>query len=211
MKILLFIDSLGAGGAQRQLLNLGSHLVSKGHSVSVLVYHDFPFYKPFCAENNIQVITVRSKTPLLRIIRCRRVIRRFSSVISFLEVPNFIAAISVSRGTKLIVSERNNKTHMTSLWRERLLRLPLKRASWIVTNSETNKKSLIECFNLPEEQTQVIYNGLCAPFKKVWSKPITKARRFLVVSSFQPHKNQLMVIKALELLQDSDISIDSAK
>lgn len=208
MKILLFIDSLGAGGAQRQLLNLGRYLVSKGYSVNVLVYHDFPFYKSFCAENNIEVITVRSKTLLMRIMRCRRIIRRYSAVISFLEVPNFIASISASKGTKLIVSERNNKTNITSLWKERLLRLPLKRAAKIVTNSKTNKENLVEYFHLLEENIQVIYNSLCPPFDSNWDKPISNSNRFLVVSSFQPHKNQLMVLKALEILRNTDISVD---
>ena len=39
MSILLVIDHLGSGGSQRQLVNLALGLQSKGHEVSIFVYH----------------------------------------------------------------------------------------------------------------------------------------------------------------------------
>ena len=43
-KILLLIDSLGAGGAQRQLVGLAVLLKQRGYDVSVATYHDDRFY-----------------------------------------------------------------------------------------------------------------------------------------------------------------------
>ena len=39
MKILCVIDSLGSGGAQRQLVGLAIGFKERGHEVSFLVYH----------------------------------------------------------------------------------------------------------------------------------------------------------------------------
>ena len=44
-RILLFIDSLGAGGAQRQLVGLAVMLKRRGYAVKVVTYYDHPFYK----------------------------------------------------------------------------------------------------------------------------------------------------------------------
>ena len=45
MKILLFIDSLGSGGAQRQIVGLATMLKEKGYGVKMVTYYDIPFYK----------------------------------------------------------------------------------------------------------------------------------------------------------------------
>ena len=47
MKIVLFIDSLCAGGAQRQLVGLAKLLKEKGVDTEVLTYHKDEFYLPF--------------------------------------------------------------------------------------------------------------------------------------------------------------------
>ena len=47
MKIILFTDSLGAGGAQRQLVGLAKLLKDVGEDVSILTYHKDEFYAPF--------------------------------------------------------------------------------------------------------------------------------------------------------------------
>ena len=53
MKILLFIDSLGPGGAQRQLVGLSGLLQKRGHELKVCTYHQIDFYKHYLDENNI--------------------------------------------------------------------------------------------------------------------------------------------------------------
>ena len=46
-KILLFTDSIGAGGAQRQLVGLAYLLKDKGYHVKVCTYHHSDFYKSY--------------------------------------------------------------------------------------------------------------------------------------------------------------------
>ena len=47
MKILCVIDSLGSGGAQRQLVGLADLLHGHGYEVKVVWYHADSFYKEF--------------------------------------------------------------------------------------------------------------------------------------------------------------------
>lgn len=54
-RILCFIDSLGAGGAQRQLVNLAIGLKKRGYIVHFLVYHVDNFYLPILQENCIGI------------------------------------------------------------------------------------------------------------------------------------------------------------
>ena len=43
--VVLFIDSLGSGGAQRQVVNLAVSLKKQNYNVSVVVYLEKSFYK----------------------------------------------------------------------------------------------------------------------------------------------------------------------
>ena len=53
-RIICLIDSLVAGGAQRQLVGLASLLKNKGYRVKVVTYYDYPFYLPFLQDNNVE-------------------------------------------------------------------------------------------------------------------------------------------------------------
>ena len=44
MRVLLFIDNLGAGGAQRQFCGLACMLKQHGYIVKVVTYYNDPFY-----------------------------------------------------------------------------------------------------------------------------------------------------------------------
>ena len=47
MKILCVIDSLGSGGAQRQMVNLARGFKSKGYDVEMLIYYpQLNFFRP---------------------------------------------------------------------------------------------------------------------------------------------------------------------
>ena len=53
MRIILFTDCLGAGGAQRQLVGLAVMLKEKGFDVKVATYFDIDFYKHYLDEANV--------------------------------------------------------------------------------------------------------------------------------------------------------------
>ena len=53
MRVLLFIDNLGAGGAQRQFCGLASLLKQHGYTVKVITNYADSFYLPLLRESDI--------------------------------------------------------------------------------------------------------------------------------------------------------------
>lgn len=56
IKILMFIDSLGSGGAQRQFVELASGLAARGHDVTVAIYHDQDHFAGRLEESGIPIV-----------------------------------------------------------------------------------------------------------------------------------------------------------
>ena len=55
MRVLLFIDNLGAGGAQRQFCGLASLLKQHGYIVKVITNYADSFYLPLLRESDIDL------------------------------------------------------------------------------------------------------------------------------------------------------------
>lgn len=51
-RVLLFIDSMGAGGAQRQMAYLACLLMQRGYVVKIITYGDNSFYAPMYGAQN---------------------------------------------------------------------------------------------------------------------------------------------------------------
>jgi len=111
----LIIDSLGSGGAQRQIVNLATGLKGLGHHIEMFIYHpELDFYKPLIIKSNIGLIGYEKthRISFRMLIKLRQLIKSksYDAIISFLEVPNFYAEIC-SIGIKtipLIASERSS-------------------------------------------------------------------------------------------------------
>src|SRR5699024_7191018 len=111
MKILCFIDSLGPGGAQRQLVQLAKGFKERGCEVSFLTYHEINFFKPELNKIGIPVQTIVEPNYFKRIIKIRKAIRneKVDAVLSFLEGANFMATFAgvPFRKWNLVVGERS--------------------------------------------------------------------------------------------------------
>ena len=73
-KILCLIDSLGSGGAQRQMVTLAKLLKEKGFEISFLVYHNDNFFIDGLRKNNIPIEYCAAKNYLDRILKVRKYI-----------------------------------------------------------------------------------------------------------------------------------------
>ncbi|PKP40931.1 MAG: hypothetical protein CVT96_07360, partial [Bacteroidetes bacterium HGW-Bacteroidetes-13] len=96
MKILCVIDSLGSGGAQRQLVNLAIGFKEKEHEVSFLVYHNLNFFQKQLDEAQIKIHYIVEPNYLKRLLKFRKFLRRGNqdAVLSFLEASNFMCEIA---------------------------------------------------------------------------------------------------------------------
>ena len=208
-KILLFIDNLGSGGAQRQICNVGVLLKKSGYDVEVLVYQDYPFYKPLLDANQIPITLVETKGKVSRIVRIRKYINKVNpyAVIAFLETPCFIACISKIFGKKwkLITTERSAKETTFNLRRNKFFNLFERFSSAKVANSYNAIKMWRKYYPQYNKKYSVIYNPIIIPneFTEIEHdyKEDNKIK-LVVAASYQELKNPLGVIEALNLLTD---------
>lgn len=212
MKILCVIDSLGSGGAQRQLVALAIGLKERGHQVSFLVYHDINFFSDVLEDAGIGVFKIIEPNYLKRLYKMRRYIRRSNcnAVLSFLEAANFICEVSGLpwKRWKLIVGERSANPAILKSFKLKLYRWFHLTADFVVANSYTNLQ-IVQKINplLSEKNCKVIYN-IIDPEK--WRPtadyvPLKDGKLNLVVAaSHQYLKNAKGLIEAVNRLNQQE-------
>lgn len=214
MRILCFIDSLGSGGAQRQLVNIAKAFSERGHEVEILTYFDSDFYLKEIASTNIKYSLIPKCGYLKLIIKCRKHIRRgkYDAVLSFLEAPSLIAELSTipCHHWVNIVGERSSSPRITKTVKGRLLRYMHLLSDYVVANSSFNL-SLVQraCSLLPDRKLMTIYNmydleGKLSPDN--YTKEENGDGRFhlLVAASHQKLKNLENLALAIKLLPEDE-------
>jgi len=210
MKILCVIDSLGSGGAQRQLVNLAIGFKERGHEVSFLVYHNESFFKPILEEAKIPITFILEKNYFWRILKIRSFIRNgnFDIVLSFLEGANFIAELSSLpyRKWKLVVGERSANPNLLKSNKLIAYRWFHLLANYVVANSHENIRLVKKCNPfLPQNKLKVIYNKVDL---NKWNPKndevleTNKTFKLLILANHQPLKNAMGLIEAISLIPD---------
>lgn len=204
-KILCFIDSLGPGGAQRQLVGLAKELCIKGYDVTLSVYTDNPFYLSKINRSNIKYEYISAAhAKLLRIYYIYKYVKKLSPdcVISYLEVPSIIMSIIkiVNKRFKLIVSERNT-TQKLGL-KDKLRFYLFNNVDYIVSNSYTQNNFIKKHFPKLEDKCLPIVNFVdTSEFIKLNYQKTTFVT-FIVAASITESKNALNFIKSLQQVQN---------
>lgn len=205
MKILLFIDCLGAGGAQCQLVGLAKMLKDNGCEVSVLVYHDIPFYAPALENGGVFYKVIgKGQSRIFRILYFHQYIRRTKPdwVISYLESPSIIACLAkvLNRNFRLIVSERNTTQCMTLKTQIRFFLFRM--ADYVVPNSFSQEafihKYAYYLFSKTKTITNFVDTDIFKPKCGVKNRP--DIQEVVVVASIWPPKNTFNFILAIEEL-----------
>jgi glycosyltransferase involved in cell wall biosynthesis len=204
MKVLLVIDHLGLGGAQRQMVELACGLAARAHTVELFNY--FPEHDFFLQRVRAQGIRVhgyrKGRGFSLGVIRAlAQILRRgrFDIVLSFLNNPNLYAELaSIASGAKLVVSERVSHDDDRFVFAPRPRRYLHALADHVVANSETHAAWLRSKAWL-RDKVSCIYNGLdlqaLAPGTA--APPRRGELRLLAVGRVCLQKNPLMLIAGL--------------
>lgn len=211
MKIILFTDSLGAGGAQRQLVGLAKLLNEAGDDVKVLTYHKNEFYAPILQDNGIKyVLLENAEGGVKRIISFIKYIKKEkpNSLIAYQETPSLIACLAkiCSPKVNLIVSERNTTQHID--WNARIRFFLYKWANKIVPNSYSQERFIKR--NYPQLSSKVFtitnfvdLDKFCAINRKSRSEiPVV----MVAASIFEP-KNTLGLIEAAKLIKERGVNV----
>lgn len=206
MKIICFIDSLGSGGAQRQMVNLAKGFKERGHEVIVLNYHKLNFFKTELDIYGIPVKTILERNYLKRILKIRQTIReeRPDAVLSFLGAGNFIATIAglPFKRWKLVVGERNADPRIFKSIKLRFFIFFHLFADYVVANSYANIR-IIKKINpfLKKDRLKILYNILDLKQSKNNLEEIESEKIHIVVAArYHSQKNLQGLIQALTKL-----------
>ena len=205
MKIICFIDSLGSGGAQRQLTSLAVLLKKANYDVHVVVYYNKPFYQDFLKENDVSYsILPNSVKPLGRILNFYKFFKYENPdwVIAYQDTPSIVACVCKLLGCnyKLIVSERNTTQRVNIRTR---IKFNLYRCSdFVVPNSYSQGKFIKKVFGFLSNKVRVITNFVDTEYFCYNKKGINNPLEIISVARLYPQKNAPRFVEAVKLAVD---------
>lgn len=204
MKILCLIDSLGAGGAQRQLVGLAVLLKESGYQVEVVWYHKNEFYRYYLEEQHVEFKTIVAVGKLSKLKGVASEIKHYAPdvVVAYLDGPAVITCLlRLLRGNfRLIVSERNTTQQLNV--KERLKFFLYRWANAVVPNSYTQANFIRDKFYNLKHKLFPITNFV----DTTYFSPVTSERAvhdfmtMLVVGRINEQKNVLSFLKAIKLV-----------
>lgn len=163
--VQFLIESIGSGGAERQMVELAAGLVRRGGSVQIVTWGSENFYCQGLDIPGIDLVFVPRRNrfdlrPLLHAVKWLR-LGKTHLVHGFLDTGNLWAALAAllvgKRGA--IVSHRTSWQRLPGLTRLHKT-LAHHIAPITITNSKAGKRALIEHLHLPDTRIHVIRNGI---------------------------------------------------
>jgi len=197
IKIGLFIDSLGTGGAQRQTVNLAIGLKSKGLIPIIIIYSDTNYFQEVLDKESIPVYYVKRRNiadpffffQFLRILKNEKI----DLLIAMLFIPSGYALVAkvLLPSLHLIISERSFEAKTRN--KEKIFPRKLYRwANYITANSKSQTLQLEQLFPNLREKIKYIPNGV-------------HDQEYL----YQPKENELTVVSIgrVSFLKDTKVLI----
>lgn len=210
-KIICLIESLGSGGAERQMSGLAVLLKKQGYDVEVWTYYPNDFYLPILQDANVTyryIAEAQNKKKRLWVLR--RELRKANpdTVITYLDTACMVACVIKAMGARfrLIVSERNTTQHLSK--RERLKFFLYRFADFIVPNSHTQAEFVKSHFPNLAHKVECITNFVDTDrFTPAQKRTTQTLRRILTVARVMPQKNVIGYIKAIKAVVDRGYSL----
>lgn len=202
-KIILFTDSLGAGGAQRQLVGLGIMLKNAGYDITVATYYDIDFYRSQLEEagvRNVLIPNADDEKKRLFVVRSFFKKEQPDWVIAYQETPSLVACVAKILGGKfrLIVSERNTTQHIGRY--ERVRFFLYRWADAIVPNSYTQGEFLASHYPWMKKKLTTISNFVDLTQFSYVKKKKREIPEIAVAASIWSSKNTLGFVDAIKIL-----------
>lgn len=201
-KILCLIESIGSGGAERQLTGLAAMLKQQGYQVEVCYYVNREFYLPYLQENEVEsYYLAEAANPKKRFFALRKHIKAFKpdTVISYSTSPSMIVCLLKLLGAKfnLIVSERNTTQQIGKM--EKLRFFLYRWTNHIVPNSHSQAAFINKNFPNLSDKVRVITNFVDTEkfSPSVEALPEHEETRMVCVGRLMPQKNLPRFIEAI--------------
>lgn len=207
MKILLVIDNLSTGGAQRQMINLAIGLSEK-HSVYLLTYFKENFYSEQLSKTSINHITYpkrrRFDYQIVRQIVKISKKNQIDLICAFLFTPSLYTLVAKPflPKVKLVISERTFEG-LVSRFNKNITRRLYFLANKITTNSYHQKLVLENHQKNYSNRIKYIPNGVdVSIFKPLKDEKIEIPIKILGIGRVSDLKNTKLLIEAIAILRE---------
>lgn len=201
-RVLCIIESLGSGGAERQLSGLAVLLKQQGFIVKVCYYFNHDFYVSYLKENNVDTCFLNDSMSLCSRFRSiKECVDSFkpNTIISYSAAPSILLGLCKLFGAKynLIVSERNTTQEIT--FRDKIRFFFYRWSNYVVPNSNTQASFIAHHYPKLKDKIKVITNFVDTnKFTPSPRKEKTdEGLRIVCVGRIYPSKNILAYIKAI--------------
>lgn len=211
-RIICIVESIGSGGAERQLTGLAVMLKLRGYEVEVWYYVKNEFYLPYLQVNNVAGRYLPdANDPKKRFFALKRHIKAYhpDTVISYSASPSMITCLLKLMGAKfnLVVSERNTTQRIDK--REKFKFFMYRWANHIVPNSQSQADFINNHFPNLSGKVKVITNFVdtekFAP--SVIALPEHEGTKMICVGRLMPQKNILTFIEAIKKVVGNGVKI----
>lgn len=212
-KILLLIDELGQGGAERQMVYLAKELKKANCNVRLVKFFsgETP-YKNILDENGIIVETnIKGRNRWKRVTEITKITRAWEPDLTIAYKDGTCIASCLAKlihKFKLVVSERNT-TQILS-YRERFKFWIYKLADYIVPNSDSQTKFITQHFPSLASKVVTITNMIDTDRFQPLKGITTTKKRVLISARITPQKNVIKFLEALHILSKrvNDVHFD---
>lgn len=211
-RVLCFIESIGSGGAERQLTGLAVLLKQKGYAVEVCYYVKEEFYLPYLEENKVGACYLaEARSPIKRYGVMRKHILNFNpdTVISYTASSSMITCMMKALGARynLLVSERSS-TQKIDL-RERFKFFMYRWADFVVPNSFAQGEFINSNFHRLSSKIRVITNFVDMEkfVPSVRKKRYDDILKIICVGRLVPAKNIPRFIEAVAVVVKNGCNI----
>ena len=210
-KILCLIDTLGMGGAERQMIGLAHLLKNKGYDVDLVTYHNHDsnaMLQEYYGLSSTILETGMSRWSKIKAVR--NYIKengKFDYVIAYKDGPCVIGCILKLLGGKfkLIVSERNTNLKVTGY--DKLKFFMYRLSDYVVPNSFSQAKFIKDNFPFLSKKVVTITNFTDTDFFVPIDRPENNPIKILTVARIARQKNVLNYLKAIKKLKDLGVKI----
>lgn len=209
-RILLITESLGAGGAERQICGLSAMLKNCGNECRLITYVENQYYESYLRQNGVDYALLPNLCEKsTRVFRLARYINVYKPdvVISYLPSVNITLCLAKPFiNARLIVSERSNRVKV-SLY-DRLLFNLYRMADYVVPNSITQAEYIKKNFPFLTQRTRPIINFVdINRFKPSKNKTHGGTFRIITVARYIPSKNIIKYLKVVRVVKDMGLNV----
>lgn len=224
-KIIFLLETFGLGGAERQALNLASHLISHENAdVKVIAFSGPGRASELCEEYNIpwKIIPFawshRRFELLKRLVKITESVRKERPyvILPYTWLPNVVSGL-IWKFTGATTCIWNQRDEGRGLDTGKIHRYAVKQSPFFLSNSMAGSDFLRRTYRVEERKLRIIHNGvsLATPIygRSEWRMRLgveQKAFLAVMVANIHAYKDHVTLLKAWKKVQDGIPESDSA-